>query len=267
MATDGPVPTRSGDQAKSDLAEHGVAILEGALSADENAEVRGRLVAAAERARHEGWATRGYTIDPDENNERVFMLFNLDPIFADLIVRPVALQFVEAALEGPFIISNFSANILGPGAGSMNLHADQGFALEPWQEKPLAVNVGWLLDDFSEEVGATQYVPGSHRFGHNPEPGRTYETVSLVAPAGSLLAMDARLYHQSGVNRTTSRYRAALFGYYVRPWIRPQVNWNAALDPAVATTLDREFLDLLGYRAGLIDLDIFAPENARKLFA
>ena len=76
----------------------------------------------------------------------------------------------------------------------------------------------------------------------------------VEAPAGSLLVMDGRIWHQSGINRTPDRHRAALFGYYVRSWIRPQVNWNVFLDPEVAASLSPEFLDLLGYRTGYVDL-------------
>jgi hypothetical protein len=250
----GPKPTASLDDAIADVREHGVAILTGALDATQTAGVRDRLLRAAEHSDARGLPTRNYEFDPDGNNVRVFMLFNLDPIFAELIVHPLAKRFVHDAIGEAFSISNFSANILGPGAGSMVLHADQGYATEPWPPVPLAVNVGWVLDDFTEEVGATQYVPGSHLLGRNPLPGEAFETVSVDAPAGSLLVMDGRLWHRSGVNRTADRHRAALFGYYIRSWIRPQINWNTMLDPDVAATLSLELLDLLGYRAGYVDL-------------
>lgn len=249
-----PVPTTSVDVALADLRDHGVAILAGALDPAETADVRERLLRAAERSEARGFPTTNYEFDPDGQNVRVFMLFNLDPIFLDLIARPIARTFVHAAIGAEFSISNFSANILGPGAGSMVLHADQGYATEPWPPAPLAVNVGWLLDDFTEEVGATRFVPGSHLLGHNPDPDVHYETVSVDAPAGSLLVMDGRVWHQSGINRTADRHRAALFGYYIRNWIRPQVNWNVFLDPEVAASLDPEMLDLLGYRTGYVDL-------------
>lgn len=252
--TTGPTPTASIDEALADLAEHGVAILTGALDPKATADVRGRLIRAAERSEQIGVATRNYEFDPDGHNVRVFMLFNLDAIFSELIVDQRALRFVHASIGEAFSISNFSANILGPGAGSMVLHADQGYATEPWPPVPLAVNVGWILDDFTDVVGATRYVPGSHLLGHNPEPGRHYETVPVIAPAGSILAMDGRVWHQSGVNRSADIHRAALFGYYVRSWIRPQMNWNVALDPDVAASLSPAFLDLLQYRAGYVDL-------------
>ena len=150
------------------------------------------------------------------------MLFNLDPIFIDLIVRPVARQFVTALLGDSFLISNFSANITGPGGGSMGLHADQGYVPPPWAPQPFAVNVGWILDDYTDEVGATRYVPGSHLLGHGPAAGEQYDTVPIEAAAGSIMVMDGRLWHQTGPNRTTDRTHAAAFGYYVLPWIRPQ---------------------------------------------
>ncbi len=42
-----------------------------------------------------------------------------------------------------------------------------------------------------------------------------------------------------------------LFGYYVQPWIRPQINWNAALPPDVAAGFDPSFRAMLGLDHGL----------------
>ena len=38
--------------------------------------------------------------------------------------------------------------------------------------------------------------------------------------------------------------------WVVLPWIRPQVNWNRALDPAVVAAADDVFLQRLGYLGG-----------------
>lgn len=66
------------------------------------------------------------------------------------------------------LLSNINANIAGPGGGKMVLHADQGYVIPPWPPEPLVANVIWMVDDFTEDDGATLMVPGSHRLGHEP---------------------------------------------------------------------------------------------------
>jgi ectoine hydroxylase-related dioxygenase (phytanoyl-CoA dioxygenase family) len=155
------------------------------------------------------------------------------------------------------LLSNYSANIQGPGAGSMLLHSDQGYIAEPWPDEALAVNVGWMVDDFTDATGATRYVPGSHHAAGSPDPDETYETVALEGPAGSMLIIDGRVWHTSGANRTEDRYRAAIFGYYTVPWIRQQLNWRELLDPEIAARCSQEFLFLIGYATG--NRELFNP--------
>ncbi len=243
-------------RARTALARHGFAVVPGALDGSQVAEVRERLERAAALSEADGVPTRNYAFDPDPLNRRVFHLFNLDPVFVELVRHPSALDFVHHLLGSEFLISNFSANITAPGSQPMRLHADQGYVPAPWPEQPLACNVAWLLDDFTADNGGTRYVPGSHRLGHPPAPGDTPQTIAVEAPAGSLLVMDGRLWHQTGANRSRDRQRAALFGYYVQRWLRPQINWNAALWPETAASLDAAFLHLLGYWTGNTEFQI-----------
>ena len=256
-------PTTSAAQALKDLNQHGAAILAGVLTREGAADVRRRLLDGAARSEADGVPTRGYAFDPDQRNQRVFHLFNLDPVFVDLIRHPAALQFVQHTLGNEFLISNFSANITAPGSQKMILHADQGYVPAPWPAHPLACNVAWLLDDFTEENGGTRFIPGSHRHGHSPDPAAAHDTVAIEAPAGSLLVMDGRVWHQTGENRSADCHRAALFGYYVLRWLRPQINWNAALWPDTVATLDADFLHLLGYYSGNVEFQVPNGERAQ----
>lgn len=242
--------------ARDTLKEEGYAVLPGALDAAGAAEVRRRLLLAAETSEADGVPTRGYPFDPDRANVRVFHLFNLDPVFRELIAHASALFFVRALLGEDFLISNFSANITAPGSARMQLHADQGYVMPPWPSEPLACNVAWLLDDFTEENGGTRYVPRSHLRGTNPTTGAESASVPIIAPAGSLLVMDGRLWHQTGANQSQDCRRAALFGYYVRRWLRPQINWNAALWPETVTSLSPGFLHLLGFYSGNVEAQV-----------
>ncbi len=87
----------------------------------------------------------------------------------------------------------------------------------------MAINVAWAVDDFSDTNGATRFVPGSHRRDHGPDSGSgSALSVAIECPAGSIFVMDGRVWHQTGLNTTAGETRAALFAYYVRPFIRPQ---------------------------------------------
>ena len=250
-ATTLPPPRRVDelDAADRDLDECGVAVITDVLDPAAVADVRARLLDAADRSDAAGIPTRGYAFDADVNNRRVFMLFNWDPVFLDLIVHPLAARFVTNGIGDPFLISNFSANITGPDSGGMVLHADQYYVPLPWGDRPFAINVAWLLDDFTDENGGTRVVPGSHRAP--PDLTTEPDTVAVEGPAGSIMVMDGRLWHRTGANRTADVHRAALFGYYVQPWIRPQINWNAALAPEVAASLAPEMRAALGLDFGL----------------
>jgi ectoine hydroxylase-related dioxygenase (phytanoyl-CoA dioxygenase family) len=264
MANPSPVPTTDPAQARRDLDEHGIAVVTEALSPDEVSDVRARLFDAVELSEADEVPTRGYPFDPDRHNIRVFHLFNLDPVFVDLIQRPEALEYVSYMLNDDFLISNFSANITEPGNGRMIMHADQGYVLPPWPEQALACNVAWLLDDLNDDNGGTRYVPGSHRFGHGPSEGELRDTVGIEAPAGSMLLLDGRLWHQTGENTTTDETRAALFGYYALRWLRPQINWNCALWPETVASLEPSFLHRLGFYTGNTEFQVPHGKRATR---
>lgn len=247
---------KNADVALQQLAVDGYAVVPDVLTPAETRDVRARLLQAGEHSEADGVPTRGYAFDPDGSNQRVFHLFNFDDVFVSLSEHPLARTCVESLIGKAYLISNFSANITAPGSARMQLHADQGYVLEPWPALPLACNVAWLLDDFTAENGGTCYVPGSHRLNHNPRPGEQYQTVPIVAPAGSVLVMDGRLWHQTGANLSADSRRAALFGYYVRRWLRPQINWNAALWPQTVARMSPAFLDRLGYYSGNVENQI-----------
>ena len=249
-------PTTDSERARHDLDTHGVAIVRDVLTSAQTADIRRRLFDAVLASEADGVPTRGYPFDPDRHNLRVFHLFNLDPVFVELVRHTMALDYVRYLLGADFLISNFSANITEPGNQRMLMHADQGYVPPPWPERPLACNVAWLLDDLTEENGGTRYVPGSHRAGHGPDPQHSGETLGVDAPAGSLLIMDGRVWHQTGANRSPGGQRAALFGYYVLRWLRAQVSWNAALWPQTVASLDPAFLHMLGYYTGNTEFQI-----------
>ena len=70
-----------------------------------------------------------------------------------------------------------------------------------------------LLDDFTEENGATWFLPGSHKRREAPTEESFYKNAQrLLAPAGSVFYFDWRLYHAGGENNTQSWRHALAMG-------------------------------------------------------
>jgi hypothetical protein len=237
--------------AKSQLLAEGCCMVPDVLSPSEASHVLERLWAAADEYRRRGGDTHIQGLDPTAANVRVFELLDIDPVFRDLIRRPLALELVEALLGPDYIISNFTANIARPGSKSMSLHSDQALVVpEPWLE-PWSINIIWCLTDVTFENGATLFIPGSHKLTRLAElgPDPAARLRPFKAHAGSVIAMDGRVWHTSGANVTAGEDRAMMFGYYSRAFLRPQANWNAVLSPDLQRDLDPEFRRLLGLEA------------------
>ncbi len=232
---------------KERLQRDGFCIVENVLSREEAGRTRERLWQAARENERRGQALH-LPIDRNDRNVRVFGLLERDAAFRDLIRHPVAIDLVTSLLGRNFLISNFTANIALPGSQSMKMHSDQGIVVpEPWLQ-PWSINVIWCLTDVHEKNGATRYLPGSHLITRQAELPESAETMMkpFEAPVGAAIAMDGRLWHTSGANVTADEERAMAFGYYSAGFIRPQVNWNAALSPETISGLSPEMMRWLG---------------------
>jgi len=241
--------TRSVEEALDTLRRDGVAVVPGVLSLDEVAEARDRLWAASAESVRRGVPTHHAGLDPNAANVRVFDLVELDPWFTGLFEHPVAEALTSGFLGPDWIVSNLTANIARPGAGSMFVHSDQALvAPEPWST-PWSLNCVWCLDDVRPANGATRYVPGSNRWASRAEVPADVEDrlVPFEAPAGSIVAMEGRVWHTSGRNITADEDRALVFAYCTKPFVRPQWNFSAALRPETQAGCS----PLMRYRFGL----------------
>jgi len=238
-----PALTTDLEQAKADLDELGVARVAEALSPDEVAALKARLVdqAAAEAAAGVAFFDGG-----DGANQRVWNLPSKGAGFRDLLRHRVVRSLARHVLDRDYCLSSHTANIAGPGGAAMVLHSDQGYTPRSIA-LPLTMNVMWMLDDFTAENGATRLVPGSHRRTEEP-PRRPVETVPGVGPAGTALVFDGRIWHGTGANTTTGDRRHGVLTYFCRPWLRPQENYTLSTHPDVLATADDELRALLGLR-------------------
>lgn len=232
---------------RTQLQEEGYCILPDVLGPGELSLVRAAIEEAIVETRRRGIATHTDFMDPNEKNVRLYNLPDFNPIFLELLRKPIALEWVREILGPHFIVSSFTANIALPGSGSMNWHSDQSVAVPPPWHEPWAANLIWAVDDVHERNGATRFVPGSHRYRTFAEVPDDLNARSrpFECKAGSVIVMDGRLWHTSGKNVTASERRAMMFAYYVADFIRPQANHDASLSPETKARLDDDARALL----------------------
>ena len=152
-----------------------------------------------------------------ENIIRVWNLVNKNLIFQNLIVNNTLLSIMNKIFDRDthhkkFFLSSFQSTNVQPGAKSQVLHIDTPVP-DPLPFWEIKANSIWLLDDFTEENGATEVIPGSHKFGRRPINKNIEDhngIKKLIAPKGSLIIFSGYLWHRSGPNNSTNSRRALL---------------------------------------------------------
>jgi ectoine hydroxylase-related dioxygenase (phytanoyl-CoA dioxygenase family) len=228
---------------KERLDRDGYAPLPGLLTDQQLARARTR---AAELAAAEG-AAAGREVHQEAGTDRLADLVNKDPVFEVCFTDPRVLACIAHVL-GDFKLSSLNSRAALPGQGLQALHAEGGpVGLGPYQ----VCNSIWLLDDFTQENGATRVVPGSHRRSvpvgaELPDPLAPHpDQITLTGPAGTVIVFNSHLWHGGTVNRT-GRPRRALHSYFTRRANGQQLNQRefvrpetlARLSPAAAFILD-----------------------------
>ncbi|MEM8676585.1 MAG: phytanoyl-CoA dioxygenase family protein [Cyanobacteria bacterium P01_G01_bin.67] len=158
---------------------------------------------------------------------RVCNLLNKDPMFDVCFKHPRVLAAVQHLLGNDFKVSSVNYRAAKPGGGLQPLHSDWEKAVAPGNY--IACNTLWILDDFTENNGATRVVPGSHLSSKIPSEVIDnclvpYPEQSLIlAPAGTVIIMNSHTWHGGTVNYT-NQLRRIIQSYFVQRDQVPQLN-------------------------------------------
>ena len=207
-------------------------------------------------------------------NQRLWMLINKGRVFHQVLFQDRVRDVISHVLGEEYLLSSFTANIARPGGVEMDLHTDQWWMPSPTRPgrralpvgsitrerfdmdgdgdpqmiaPAAAMNVLWMLVDFTDGNGGTRVVPGSHLFGRQPDGASDVEAVSAEGPAGTALIIDARVWHGTGAN-VTGGQRLALLTTFCGPQFRPQENFTVGTSPDVLKDASPELLALLGFK-------------------
>lgn len=238
-AQDPPPRHAPGERALEQLRRDGYVILPSRLSRDEVETVRAELVP------HLG----PYGRNPFEGHrtQRIYALLAKAPSVAALVEHPEVLALVDAFLVESYWLWGALAINLHPGETRQDYHCDDEAGAPPRPRPCQGISTMWSLDDFSDENGATELVPGSHRWGPGETPtADDPRTFRAVMPAGSVLVWQGSVFHRGGANRS-DRTRLGVTIQYSQPWLRQIENMVLAVPPEQAARYSPRVRAMLGY--------------------
>jgi ectoine hydroxylase-related dioxygenase (phytanoyl-CoA dioxygenase family) len=239
------------------VASDGFAVMPDVLPAAAALELRGRLQELVDEdlARWSGnphyrdhWMVHNLLLRDD----RFLLLLENERLQAclDALLSPWCILYAYTSSSLPPHGSNYSRRI----------HNDAQARCAPY-----VTNIGVLLalDDFSEENGATRFLPGSHRSHAVPSEAEFQRDSVAVLPArGAAVFFNAHTFHLGGLNRT-DQPRHAVSMNVCRHWMKQRFDYPRMLDARQLGLLGatgRRFVGMLSRPPVSLEEYYVAPE-------
>lgn len=185
-------------------------------------------------------------------SQRIFNLINKDLAFAPPIEHPAVLDLVDAELGRDCVLLDVSVNNVGAHTDSGGWHLDSPISTmpEPLPDFTLSIQTVTMLDDFTEENGATHVVSGSHRSGRRPPEGQAPypNEVVLEGSAGSVAVWLSQTWHRHGRNETDGA-RTGMVVQYGRAWVKPFVDLRSPMTREDAAAMSPRLRYMMGCNA------------------
>jgi ectoine hydroxylase-related dioxygenase (phytanoyl-CoA dioxygenase family) len=226
------------------LDELGYVVLPDAVERD---FLRGLNVRIDELFAHEGDGA-GSEFKQEPGCRRLANLMNKGDVFTSVIASTAVLPLV-AHILGDYKLSSLNVRSVDPCSDVRQpLHADMAAISD---ERGFWVcNVLWMLQDITLENGPLRVVPGTHHNRQLPQDVLSDtladhpDQVMVTGGAGTIVVMNAHLWHGGVENRSTNP-RRALHAFYCRR-DKPQQQYQKALiDKDVRSSFTPELRNLL----------------------
>ncbi len=236
--------TAGADEAADSIRKHGYVIVDELVPQATMNRLEAELDPYLERSAH--GAIPGFD---GPHTRRTGSLIARSPLVRELVMNDLVLGVVKKVLARAQLVQLSLTELiaLSPGAEAQYIHRDELlFDAYPFDnDYEVYCNTLWAITDYTEEMGATRIVPGSHRLESDlqfaPE-----DTVAAEMPRGSVLIYSGKLYHGAGANKS-DRVRKALDLGYAVGWVRQEENQYLSCPIEIARTLPEDLLRLMGY--------------------
>lgn len=188
-----------------------------------------------------------------------------DRIFVELFDNQKLIGVFNAVLGEGCIVYAYTSSSMPPNKTnfSRRIHVDSPRIIPNY-----ITNMGAtiLLDDFTEENGATYFLPYSQEKETMPSEEEFYgKGKRLIAKAGTVWFFNARIWHAGGDNKT-QQWRHALTINMVRPWMKQRIDIPRAMSHIDLSWASEQAKQKLGFLAQVpANYDeYYAPPELRK---
>ncbi len=236
----------------------GAVRLTGLFTADEVAEARAIImrhseVDAAKVTHFQGAAEADGTL---ALQRRVWNLLAKGEVFSRMAAHPVLMAILRRFLGSEFIMGSIAANRILPGGPGQEPHVDYPYwDFHAPHTHPMGLNASFpmnaqvsvILDPFTEESGATAYVPGSQKALRYPtEEDRFFERCArMTGDPGDAVIFFGAAWHCAMPNRSEHDRNAVLIQYLPK-WVKPMEDMRAALPASFLDAASGDMRQLLG---------------------
>ncbi|MEO0962388.1 MAG: phytanoyl-CoA dioxygenase family protein [Pseudomonadota bacterium] len=196
--------------------------------------------------------------------KRIGALMAKSPECHDLALHPLINAACDLSLR-PYCDSHqlhfTQAVSISKGEGAQTLHRDRG-VWGPYLNRSIETQFStiWAISEFTRENGATQFVPGSHKWDKNRSATDDEIAYAEMSP-GSVLLYNGTVFHGGGAN-TTDTNRVGVLLHYTLNWLRQEENQYLSCPPDKAASLPSDLRRLMGYSLGGPTLGFYSTPGA-----
>lgn len=178
--------------------------------------------------------------------ERVYALLAKDRVFAKIVEHPQVLPILDGMLHSDYLLSSILAINCHPGETVQNFHRDNIGGVGADTTKIHGISTIWNFDEFTDNNGATEIIPGSHLWTDEFPRENDSRSVKVIVPKGSVIIFSGSLFHRGGANNS-EQMRLAITPQYCQPWLRQLETMVLAVPPDKASMHSERIQQLLGY--------------------
>lgn len=216
--------------------------------------------------------------------ERIYTLVGRARVFWRIALDPRIIALCERFLRPGFLLTASQGIQIKPGETPQPFHTDDAFYTIPRPRPMISLSTIVAVDAFDAENGATEVIPGSHRWS-DAQLARTFDAGvvegaerdradaalaplvrQVLMPAGGCIVFAGTLLHRGGANRSR-RARAAFSHQYCEPWGRQQENFILGIPFEVARAMPARLQEMLGYSIHPPFMGQLSASHPRKVLA